>query len=396
MESKNRQLFNSQFTVEKYHEMQNQIAKTFDYAPTFRIAETPVFIDENLKKQLFEACDQIIDFIQQPDFLEKTQQALKYNFEVPNEDQHTTFLAADFGICEEGGEIVPKLIEVQGFPSLYNFQHNLFDHFVETYPFLENYTPFLTHNNKEAYDQFLKDTIVGSEDPKHVILLEIEPEKQNTKIDFYYAKREMGIPLVCVTEVFENGSQLFYKNDAGEAIQIKKIYNRVIFDELNLRTDLSLNFDFKKPYDIEWIGHPNWFFRISKFILPDLQGKYFIETTRLSDLKEVPADLENYVLKPLFSFSGTGVVFHVTPQDIAAVVDKELYILQKKVHYKPIIQSPNGMVKTEIRVLYIWPKGDSKPTPVLTLARMSRGEMIGVKFNKDKDWVGGTLGIFNL
>ena len=120
---------------------------------------------------------------------------------MPNEDQHTTFLAADFGICEEGGEIVPKLIEVQGFPSLYNFQHNLFDHFVETYPFLENYTPFLTHNNKEAYVQFLKDTIVDSEDPKHVILLEIEPEKQNTKIDFYYAKREMGIPLVCVTEV---------------------------------------------------------------------------------------------------------------------------------------------------------------------------------------------------
>jgi len=395
MENKNRQLFNSHFSVEKYQEMLRNIAKSFDYAPTFRISETPVFIDNKLKHQLFEACDQIIEFIKKPDFIEKTNQALKYNFEVPNEDQHTTFLAADFGICEEEGEIIPKLIEVQGFPSLYNFQHNLFDHFVNAYPFLNNFTPFITHQNKAEYVQFLKDAIVGNEDPKHVILLEIEPEKQNTKIDFYFAKQELNIAIVCVTEVFENNSQLFYQNQNGESVQIKKIYNRVIFDELNLRTDLSLNFDFKKPYDIEWIGHPNWFFRISKFILPELHGKYFIETTRLSDLKEIPSDLENYVLKPLFSFSGTGVVFHVTPQDIAAVEDKELYILQKKVHYKPIIQSPDGMVKTEIRVLYIWPKDDEKPTPVLTLARMSRGEMIGVKFNKDKNWVGGTLGLFD-
>ena len=63
-------------------------------------------------------------------------------------------------------------------------------------------------------------------------------------------------------------------------------------------------------------------------------------------------------------------------------------------HYKPIIQSPDGLVKTEIRMLYVWKDEDENPTPVLTLARMSRGEMIGVKFNKDKDWVGGTLGLF--
>jgi hypothetical protein len=394
MKTSSRQQFNASFSIEKYQQQLENIAKDFNYAPTFRIAETPVFIDEKLKSQLFEACNQIIDFIKKPDFNLNTKQALTYNFEVPNEDPHTNFLAVDFGICEENGEIVPKLIEVQGFPSLYNFQHNLFDKFVEIYPFLNNYTPFLTHQNKTDYVNFLRETVVGNEDPKHVILLEIEPEKQNTRIDFCYAEKELGIAIVCVTSVFENGNQLFYKNNQGEDIQIKRIYNRVIFDELNLRTDLNLKFDFQKPYDIKWIGHPNWFFRISKFILPDLQGRYFIETTRISDLTTMPEDLENYVLKPLFSFSGTGVVFHVKKEDIENVVDKELYILQKKVHYKPIIQSPDGLVKTEIRMLYVWKDEDENPTPVLTLARMSRGEMIGVKFNKDKEWGVGTMGLF--
>lgn len=394
METSKREQFNATFSVEKYQQLLDNVAKDFNYAPTFRIAETPVFINEKLKTQLFDACNQIIDFIKKPDFKDKTNQALTYNFEVPNEDNHTNFLAVDFGICEENGEIVPKLIEVQGFPSLYNFQHNLFDKFVEVYPFLSKYTPFISHESKADYLHLLKETIVGKEDPRNVILLEIEPEKQNTRIDFCYAEKELDIAVVCVTQVFEEGNQLFYKNNVGEDVQIKRIYNRVIFDELNLRTDLQLNFDFKKGYDVKWVGHPNWFFRISKYILPDLQGKYFIETTRISDLKTIPEDLENYVLKPLFSFSGTGVVFHVKKEDIENVVDKELYILQKKVHYKPIIQSPDGLVKTEIRVLYVWKDEDENPTPVLTLARMSRGEMIGVKFNKDKDWVGGTLGLF--
>ena len=187
---------------------------------------------------------------------------------------------------------------------------------------------------------------------------------------------------------------LFYKNEVGDEILVKRIYNRVIFDELDLRTDLKLNFNFSDDLDVVWAGHPNWFFRISKFILPFLKGKYFIETTLLSELKQIPEDLENYVLKPLFSFSGTGVIFHVKKEDIEAVTEKELYILQKKVNYLPIVQSPDGKVKAEVRILCVWKKEDKSPTLLCNLVRLSRGEMIGVKFNKDKDWVGGTLGLF--
>jgi len=394
MNSRYRNQFNQAFSVEKYNAMQDDITADFDYKVTFRIGETPFFISNGLKEQLLEGCQQVIDFIQRDDFKSLTERALELNRKVPNEDNHTTFLAIDFGICEEDGEIVPKLIEVQGFPSLFNFQNHLSEKFVSHYPFLSELTPFLNGLNQESYLALIKEVITNNIPIENVILLEIEPEKQNTKIDFYYCKQDIRIPFVCVTDLYEKGDRLFYKNDKGEEIQVKRIYNRVIFDELDLRTDLQLNFDFSKSYDVEWAGHPNWFFRISKFILPYLKGKYFIETTLLSDLKEIPNDLENYVLKPLFSFSGSGVIFHVKREDIEAVTEKDLYILQKKVHYKPIIQSPDGLVKAEVRLLAVWPKNDEKPTLVTNLVRLSRGEMIGVKFNKDKDWVGGTVGMF--
>ena len=389
-----RKQFNEEFSTEKYNQLIDSIAADFDYKPTFRIGETPFFIPNELKEQLLEGCNQVIDFIQQDGFKELTNKALELNRKVPNEDNHTTFLAIDFGICEEDGKVIPKLIEVQGFPSLFNFQNHLSQKFVDFYPFLKELTPFLNGLDNESYLKLIDEVICNNHPKENVILLEIEPEKQNTKIDFYYCKRDIGIPVICVTELIQKGKKLFYTNDKGIEIEVKRIYNRVIFDELDLRTDLQLNFDFSADLDVEWAGHPNWFFRISKFILPYLKGKYFIETTLLSDLKEIPTDLENYVLKPLFSFSGSGVIFHVKKEDIEAVTEKDLYILQKKVNYLPIIQSPDGKVKAEVRLLAVWKKDAPSPTLVTNLVRLSRGEMIGVKFNKDKDWVGGTVGMF--
>lgn len=391
---KYRKLFNESFSIEKYQEFLDDVASDFNYMPTFRMAETPFFISNELKAQLLEGCEDVIKLIQREDFKQLTEKSLELNTKVPNEDEHTTFLAIDFGICEEDGEIIPKLIEVQGFPSLFNYQPVLYQKFKKHYPFLSELTPFINDISHEEYIKTIDDVICNGHPKENVILLEIEPEKQNTKIDFYYCRRDLGIPIVCVTDLIKEGKKLYYKNESGEKVLVKRIYNRVIFDELELRKDLNMDFSFSDDLDVEWAGHPNWFFRISKFILPILKGKYFIETTLLSDLKEIPKDLENYVLKPLFSFSGSGVIFHVTKEDIEAVTEKDLYILQKKVNYIPIIQSPDGKVKTEVRVLYVWKKDNPTPVPICNLVRLSRGEMIGVKFNKDKDWVGGSVGLF--
>ncbi|MBN7815850.1 hypothetical protein [Algoriphagus pacificus] len=386
--------FNASFSAEKYEEFLKDIASDFGFAPTFRIAETPFFIPDELKDKILEACDSVIEFVMRPDFKEITQRAIDLNTSVPNEDEHTQFLAIDFGICEEDGQIIPKLIEVQGFPSVFNFQFNLFKKFRKHYPLLENSSPYLDGIDDVAYLVLLRKVIQGRHSPEEVVLLEIEPAKQNTKIDFHYCQHDLGIPIVCVTDVEKEDNKLFYKDDSGKKIQIKRIYNRVIFDELDMRPDLKLNFSFQDDLNVEWAGHPNWYTRISKFILPYLEGPYFIESKLLSEISEIPEDLENYVLKPLFSFSGSGVKFHVTKEDIAEVKEKDLFILQKKVHYAPVIKSPNGQVKVEVRILALWPEGDARPTIVGNLSRLSRGEMIGVKFNKDKDWVGGSIGLF--
>jgi hypothetical protein len=386
--------FNTEFSIEKYQSFLDDLAADFNYAPTFRVAETPFFIPNELKKQLEEACAEVCDFIRKPDFKELTQRAIDLNTSVPNEDAHTQFMAIDFGICEENGRILPKLIEVQGFPSIFNFQFNLYRKIQTYYPFISEMTPYMSGMNEESYLEKLREVVLNGHNNSEVVLLEIEPEKQNTKIDFYYCHRDLGIPIICVTDVIKDGDQLFYRDEAGEKKRIKRVYNRVIFDELDLRKDLTLQFSFEEKLQVEWAGHPNWYTRISKFILPYLKGQYFIETTLLSEIKEIPEDLENYVLKPLFSFSGSGVIFNVTKSDVEGVKDKDLYILQKKVAYAPVIQAQEGKVKVEVRILVLWPEADEKPTLVGNLTRLSRGEMIGVKFNKDKDWVGGTIGLF--
>ena len=130
--------------------------------------------------------------------------------------------------------------------------------------------------------------------------------------------------------------------------------------------------------------------------MPYLKSKYVPECFYLNELKSIPTELENYVLKPLFSFSGTGVKFNVDEGDILSIPidDRKNYLLQKKVKYEPCIQSLDEKIKAEIRLLYIWEKNINKPVLVTNLARLSRGEMIGTKFNKDKTWVGGSICFF--
>ncbi len=397
MISEIRQQFNANFTLEKYEEFRRGVAEMYNVAPAFREAESPFFIPKLLKDRLFEACEQISKVIIRSDIKDITQGALyDETLIVPNEDEHTTFLQMDFGVTlDENGDPMPQLIEVQGFPSVYFFQYMVSELYKKHFDLPDYLTSYFNGFNPQTYKQLLKDVIVGDCHPQNVVLLEIEPENQNTYIDMASTSAELGIPVLCITQVIKENRQLYYLNGEGEKVQILRIYNRVIFDELYQRPDLKYDFNFTDDLDVKWVGHPNWFYRISKYLMPYLKNKYVPETHFLNELVELPSDLENYVLKPLFSFSGSGVIIDVTPQDITNIEDKHNYILQQKVVYEPVLKSPNEPVKVEIRMLMIWPDEAKEPMVINNLVRLSKGKMIGVKYNKDKDWVGGSVGYYD-
>ncbi len=404
-----RQTFNAAFSPDTYAAFLAGIDADLPGQLDFRIAETPVFVPKALKDKLIHACDDIVDVLVRPDFKQLTEGAIPAHQRVPNEpsvgpDAHPAFLAIDFAICrdEQTGELTPQLIVLQGFPSLFGFQPYLSEQFRKHYPIPDTVSHLFGVATNAEYLTQLRQLLLGACDPEEVILLEIFPEKQKTRIDFELTRRATGVAPVCLTKIRKEGRNLFYEKD-GRQIQIKRIYNRLIFDELanlpNLQTDFRLTDD----VDVEWVGHPNWFFRVSKYTLPLIHSPFVPMSYYLNALPAEPLNLSQYVLKPLFSFAGAGVKLHITEADIAAIPDAERgnYLLQRKVKYEPVIQSPDGLVKCEIRMLFMWANdaidmSNHRPTLITNLARLSRGEMIGVNFNKNKDWVGGTISFMEI
>ncbi len=344
---------------------------------------------------MLDACESIVDFIVRPDFKQLTKDSIPKDENVPGENEHTHFIAFDFGICEnEHGELEPQLIEMQGFPTLFAFQIMYPQVIEKHFTIPENFDHYLNGYNAESYTKLLKKIILGNHAAENVILLEIKPHEQKTRIDFYCTQDYLDIPIVCLTELEQNDKKLFYTRD-GKRIEIKRIYNRIIFDELTqIKKELGNVVDITQPFDVEWVPHPNWFYRISKFTIPFIKHPYVPETFFLNEVKQLPADLENFVLKPLFSFAGQGVIIDVTKEDIDAVAHPENWILQRKVKYADVIQTPNVPAKAEVRIFYFWEDGASRPIAVNNLARLSKGKMIGVRYNMDKDWVGGSVCYF--
>jgi len=392
MEPSARKTFNENFSTEKYNELLAALNKGLENPIAFRVAETPVFLTDDFKNKLIAAGNDIISVILQPDFKQLTERSIPEKWRLPNENDHPHFIALDFGVCsDENGNIVPKLIELQGFPSLYGFQVNLAENYRKTYNIADDWSVYFGSLEESSYIDLLKKTIIGDYKPEEVVLMDVNAHQQKTAVDFELTRKYIGTPIVSLEELEQEDNQLFYRVN-GERKQIKRIYNRLIFDEIESDPAIfNKVVDIRQPLDVEWITHPNWFYRVSKFTMPFLKGDYIPKTQFLHMVKDIPADLENYVLKPLFSFAGQGVIIDVSKNDIENIKDPENWILQEKVNYEPVLQAPDGGVKIEIRLLYLWPNGDEKPTLAINLARLSKGKMIGVRYNKDFDWVGGTI-----
>ena len=393
MEPALREKFNADFTPEKYTALLRCVNQTEKWPADFRIAETPIFLTREFSDEVQGAAGEIVGLTRTPKFVRHSQSAIPQGLEVPNESAHPNFLVVDFGICEEANRLVPRLIELQAFPSLFGFQFLLLGCMRKSFPAIpRNWTSAFGGIKDEEYLDLLRRAIIADAKPENVILLEIEPEKQKTRIDFASTERLLGIRSVCLTKVKKHGRELFYDSDGIET-RIDRIYNRVIFDELLRRKDIHPQFRFQDNLDVKWVGHPNWYFRISKHSLPFLKSEYS-SPSFFADQFPASENIESYVLKPLYSFAGLGVDMEPTREKLAGLKNPQEWILQKKVEYASFVPTVDGpKSKAEIRMMFVWPEDDRDPTLVNNLVRMSQGKMMGVDFNKDKTWVGSSIAL---
>jgi hypothetical protein len=401
-----RKYFNAKFTPEKYRAFLRRIDDACGAHVQFRLSETPCFFPKELIDRMAEdGKDLIHQLVDNPGYRAKSDEAVPSEFRVPNEAPHPMFVQVDFGLVRgTDGQLHPKLVELQAFPSLYAYQGPLAEAYIDVYGLREAASGsglsasgdrqlkyLLSRLNTDSYRDLLRRAIVADHDPENVILMEIHPQQQKTLPDFLLTEKMLGIRTADIVDIRKEGSHLYYERN-GKRIPIRRIYNRAIVDELE-RKQVKLNFDWRDDLDVEWAGHPNWYFRISKFSIPYLKHESVPKTWFLDRLETIPGDLENYALKPLYSFAGLGVLIAPKKEDITAIPanKRPYYILQERMNFEPIIDTPFGLTKAEVRVMYIWL---DELTPVLTIIRMGRGLMMGVDHNKNMEWVGASAGLY--
>jgi hypothetical protein len=392
MDPELRAKFNADFTAEKYAAFLRCVNEGTRWPADFRVSETPVFLTREFTDEAVYAANEIAAQTQTPAFAKHAASAIPPGAEVPNESPHPEFLLVDLGICQEGGRLVPRLIELQAFPSLFGFQFLMLGCMRRTYPAIpQNWTSAFSGLRDHVYIELLRRTIMGDAKAENVVLLEIEPEKQKTRIDFACTESLLGVRPVCVTTVKKRGRQLFYDRD-GREVRIERIYNRVIFDELARRTDLNLAFRFQDDLDVTWVSHPNWYYKISKHSLPFIKTEHTSPAFFADEFPE-GENIDGYVLKPLYSFAGLGVDMEPTREKVSALENPHEWILQTRADYASFVPTTDGQKsKAELRMMFLWP-ADGEPVLANNLVRMSQGKMMGVDFNKDKTWVGSSIAL---
>ena len=388
-----RQQFNANFTPEKYQRLLKLMEERCGTPIKFRLCETPCFFPKPLLDQMTQYGKELVQQLNGLEYRKASFDAIPPDFNVPNESPHPLFIQVDFGLVRDAaGKLQPKLVELQGFPSLYAYQAMLSQVYMEVYGLDANLQYLLGGVDWEEYKKLLRRAIVADHDPLNVILMEIDPLHQKTLPDFVLTEKLLGIKTIAITDIKKVGEFLFYES-GGQQIPIRRIYNRTIVDEL-VRKNLKLAFNFTDNLQVEWAGHPNWYFRMSKFSLPYLKHECVPQSWFLDRVKQVPDDLDHYILKPLFSFAGLGVMINPRKEDLAEIPQQKRsdYILQERLQFEPVIETPHGPTKAEVRIMYLWL---DDLLPVMTIIRMGRGLMMGVDHNRNLEWVGASSGLYS-
>ena len=385
--------FNRHWNVGRYRRLLERLDARCGVHVTFRVCETPVFIPPDILRLMEKSGGEIMDqLVGNAAYRAASDRAVPARFNVPREAPHPLFAAVDFGIEKSpDGRLAPRLIELQGFPTLFAYQPVLCQEYGAVYdiaPGLSQYAPGM---DAETYEILFRTSVLGSKAPENVVLMEIDPLQQKTLPDLLLTSKLCGIAIINVRDILRKGNRLYYKKGAT-LIPIDRIYNRVIPEDLE-KSGARLRFAPSDDIEVEWAGHPNWFFRMSKFSLPFIRHPAVPKTLFLSDVESLPPPGGDWVLKPLFSFAGSGVNVSPTRSDIEKIpgARRKDYILQEKVSYAGIVDTPAGPTKAEVRILYIW---HERPVPVLNLVRLGRGDMMGVDQNKNMDWVGSSAGFW--
>ena len=398
-----RQQFNTtQFTPARYQELLRSLARRTRSAVEFRVCETPCFFPLDLLQDMTrtgrELTHQLID---SPEYMRLSESAIPDEFRVRNDNPRPNFMTVDFGLVrDESDELVPTIVELQAFPSILGYQDVLCEEYKRIYGLSDELEWRFGGLTESQYWDLLRRTIVADHAPENVVLLEVEPELQKTRPDFHVYEDRLGIATVDLTKVRKDGRKLYYQR-GGRWIPIERVYNRAIVDELE-RKGIKPAFDYRDDLEVEWSGHPNWYFRISKFSLPFLNHPsvppaVFLDRWLDGEGRErIPEDRSDLLLKPLYSFAGKGIQFNPSDADIAAIPSdqRHLYLLQKRVRFEPVIDTPHGMTQAEVRIMYLWPEDAAEMHPVMSLVRLGRGAMMGVDHNRNQEWVGGSAAFF--
>ncbi len=409
MDSAVRDLFNHHDPQRVFETYRDRLYGKLGGPFPFRLAETPLFLTPALRDYLKTAATEIAGQLSRPETLVELKKAIPEQYDAPGMDPLPHCVQIDFAICkDERGEFCGRLVELQAFPSLYaleTVEADMWASALNEVPELRrDWTCFF--ESREHAMSLMRRTIVGNDDPREVVLVDYQPEKQKTAPDFVATKYLFDVDSVCVTNLIKEGKKLYRIKD-GKKIQVKRIYNRMVFDELEVKK-VAVPFSWNEELDVTWCSHPNWYWAWSKFSLPFLDHEAAPRARFLSDFKEAPANLESFVLKPLFSFAGSGVIVDVSNEDFDKVPTelRPSYLLQHKVEYAWTIRMPNtakdddlaanNAVKAEVRVMLMRGEGDTALQPLLPLVRLSRGKMLGVDQNKSADtlWTGGSVGIW--
>lgn len=395
-----RRAYNAVYSDEMHRRYMSRLEGLLGCSIPFRVAETPFFIPEGLREYLARSAREIIDQISEEGRLAKMKRAIPAAFDVPRMDHLPNCVQVDFAIVRgPTGELEGRVVELQAFPSLYALMVVQSDVMAETLREIpgmpEKWSIYFSGLDRGSFVERFKKALLAGEDPESVALLDLTPPAQKTYPDFVATKMLTGVDAVCPTTLIKDGRKLL-RDVNGKRVQVRRIYNRIVFDELEVK-GVALPFRYTDDLDVTWLSHPNWYWTWSKFTLPFIDHPAVPRATYLSDLKETPQDLSKYVLKPLFSFAGSGVNVDPTPADIDAVPEEQRskWILQEKITYEPGIPMPDGTgVKAEVRMMFLRAPDEPKPQLVLNLVRLSRGKMLGVDQNKNLTWVGGTVGIW--